>query len=107
MKKLLITATAIMLSMNFNAEAQSNKPKTMREMYEAKLVASLPTQNDDTATVMPPQTNYTFLISLLPTVNNDNDFDKEASQTATAVTTAKPENKQTSKIVKVQNTDLK
>jgi hypothetical protein len=107
MKKLLITAAISLMSMSFNAEAQSNKPKTMREMYEAKLVASLPTQNDDTATVMPPQTDYTFLISLLPTVNNDNDFENEAKQTATVVATAKPENKQTSKIVTTHNTDLR
>ncbi len=105
MKKLLITATISLLSMNFNAEAQSNKPKTMREMYEAKLVASLPTQNDDTATVMPPETNYKFLISLLPTINTD--IEDTTIETISVATATKPEEKQTIKPVKIHNADLR
>jgi hypothetical protein len=105
MKKLLITAAISLLSMSFNAEAQSNKPKTMREMLEAKLVASLPTQNDDTATVMPPQTDYTFLISLLPTTNSI--IETENTETLNVVITVKPENKQLIKPTKVHNADLR
>jgi hypothetical protein len=105
MKKLLITAAISLLSMSFNAEAQSNKPKTMREKLEAALVASLPTQNDDTATVMPPQTDYKFLVTFLPTA--DSNFEAETTQTASVVTAVKPENKQTSKVVKVHNADLR
>jgi hypothetical protein len=79
MKKLLTIAAISILSLGQNAEAQNNKPKSTRQMLEASLIASLPTKNDDTASVMPPQTDYTYLITLLPVKNDDFEVQNPAS----------------------------
>ncbi len=77
MKSLVLTTALSVLMFNTNIEAQSFKPKSAREALAAKLIEVLPTENDDTSTIMPPQTDYKSFILLLPTRNAEVDGDVE------------------------------
>ncbi len=69
MKKLVLMSALSVLMFN-NSQAQSFKPKSAREAFASNLMKALPTENDDTVSIMPPQIDYTSLILLLPTEND-------------------------------------
>lgn len=76
MKSLVLTAALSVLMFN-NSQAQSFNPTGARQALYAKLVEELPTENNDTTFVMPPQTDYKSFILLLPVQNTEIDGDVE------------------------------